>query len=172
MSSETLTECQALALLGYSGHEQSESPRCTNPVEAVRVKYPEARNNDGSHYADTYQRGIKPGKTKLLQFIEVLDLMQTPPLYGNEGKEGSPLVCMKLFNPSGVGTWYITEFSRVAPDGCENLAFGLCDLGDPELGYVSIEELSNFKGPMGIGIEIDMHFKPITLAELREKEGI
>ncbi|MEA2890383.1 MAG: hypothetical protein QOI05_1176 [Bradyrhizobium sp.] len=42
-----------------------------------------------------------------------------------------------------------------------DLAFGLCDLGTgfPELGSVRISELESHKGPLGIGIERDLHFE-------------
>lgn len=66
-------------------------------------------------------------------------------------------VPLKLFNPCGAGTWYITEYN---PE--DDLAFGFANLGDPEmaeLGYVSIKELSDYKHPrMGLGIERDTSF--------------
>lgn len=65
-------------------------------------------------------------------------------------------VPLKLFNPAGAGTWYITEY-----DPEEKLAFGFANRGDPEmaeLGYVSILELESLKLPFGLGIERDMHF--------------
>ena len=39
--------------------------------------------------------------------------------------------------------------------------FGLCDLGFgcPELGSVSYTELSNVKGPFGIGLERDLYYE-------------
>jgi|TARA_B110000211_G_scaffold73653_1_gene85693 hypothetical protein len=68
---------------------------------------------------------------------------------------------VKLFNPSGVGTWYLSEL-----DPETNIAFGLCDLGDPEFGYVSIDELSEVRGFMGLGIERDLHFQPTKFDDL------
>ena len=43
-----------------------------------------------------------------------------------------------------------------------DLAFGLCDLGlgEPELGYVSLAELSAARGPLGLPLECDVHFAP------------
>ena len=62
-----------------------------------------------------------------------------------------PKPVVKLFNPVGAGTWLLTSVDPQDPD----IAYGLCDLGmqSPELGTVSIEELSNFKGPLQLGIE-------------------
>ena len=69
---------------------------------------------------------------------------------------------IKLFDPTGSGTWYLSEL-----DPNTNIAFGLCDLGYPELGYVSLDDLSNLKVKMGLGIERDLYFTPKTFDELQ-----
>ena len=69
---------------------------------------------------------------------------------------------IKLFDPTGSGTWYLSEL-----DPNTNIAFGLCDMGYPELGYVSLDELSNLKVKMGLGIERDLYFTPKTFDELQ-----
>jgi hypothetical protein len=63
---------------------------------------------------------------------------------------------VKLFTPDAQCTWLLTELD---PDG--GLAFGLCDLGlgCPELGYVSLAELSTVRGKLGLPIERDRHFE-------------
>lgn len=72
----------------------------------------------------------------------------------DENFVGTPVI--KLFNPSGAATWLLSEVDPNDPDR----AFGLCDLGMgcPELGYVSIEELSTVKGAFNLGIERDIHW--------------
>lgn len=62
----------------------------------------------------------------------------------------------KIFAPDGAATWLISETD---PDDPDRL-FGLCDLGlgFPELGYVSMAELSALKGPLGLPVERDRHF--------------
>ena len=72
---------------------------------------------------------------------------------------------LKLFDPTGASTWYLSELN---PD--DNIAFGLCDLGVgcPELGYVSLNELSTLKVKMGLGIERDLYFTPKTFDELEK----
>ena len=62
---------------------------------------------------------------------------------------------VKLFNPAGAGTWLLTEL-----DPETNIAFGLCDLGmgSPELGNVSLDELSGVRLPFGLSIERDTSF--------------
>ena len=67
---------------------------------------------------------------------------------------------LKLFNPTGAGTWYLSELNPET-----NVAFGLCHITDKELGYVDLNELANFKGQMGLGIDRDKFFTPKTLKE-------
>lgn len=90
-----------------------------------------------------------------------------PKLYANENKSADETkVPLKLFNPTGIGTWYITEYD---PD--TEMAFGWCDLGFPELGYVSIAELREFKGLLGLGIERDINWDSnTTLAQVMNGE--
>ncbi len=97
---------------------------------------------------------------KLLTRQNVKDL---PPLYSNENKPaGEHLAVVKFFNPVGSGTWYATEF-----DG-DDIFFGLVTgLAEDELGYFSLTELASYRGRFGIGIERDLHFKPITLKEIK-----
>ncbi|MGR4863170.1 DUF2958 domain-containing protein [Caulobacter sp. LARHSG274] len=69
--------------------------------------------------------------------------------------EGDPVPPLKLFNPVGPGRWLITE---IMPDG--DTLFGLCDLdmGFPELGSVSLDEIEAIALPHGLRIERDRHF--------------
>jgi hypothetical protein len=70
--------------------------------------------------------------------------------------DGDPVPVLKLFNPAGPGTWLITELD---PDG--DTLLGLCDLemGCPELGSVSLRELSSVVLPFGLSIERDVQFQ-------------
>jgi hypothetical protein len=67
-----------------------------------------------------------------------------------------PAPVVKLFTPDAGATWLLTE---VDPDDDDH-AFGLCDLGlgMPELGWVSLQELSTVRGRLGLPIERDLHF--------------
>jgi Protein of unknown function (DUF2958) len=64
---------------------------------------------------------------------------------------------VKLFNPVGAATWLLTE---IDPDD-ETVAWGLCDLGMgfPEFGTVSLIELADYRGRLGLGIERDRYFE-------------
>ena len=73
----------------------------------------------------------------------------------NRDQDHKPVV--KWFNPTGGGTWLISEIDSDNTD----IAFGLCDLGMgfPELGSVSINELEQVVLPFGLKIERDLYFK-------------
>lgn len=77
---------------------------------------------------------------------------------GSAAVETDHLPVVKFFDPTGAGTWLITEMMPDEPD----ILFGLCDLGlgCPELGYVSLSELESVKGRLGLGIERDLYFRP------------
>lgn len=82
------------------------------------------------------------------------------PLKGTREERDFPPVC-KLFLPWTSGTWILTEMEE------GGLAFGLADLGfgTPELGYISIDELLEIRGPGGLRVERDIHWeadKPLS----------
>jgi hypothetical protein len=64
---------------------------------------------------------------------------------------------VRLFTPDGSATWLLTELDPEDQD----TAFGLADLGFgcPEIGTVSLAELKSVRGPLGLAIEIDLHFR-------------
>lgn len=75
---------------------------------------------------------------------------------------------LKLFTPWGRATWLLSELDPADND----MAFGLCDIAEPELGYVSLSELMQIRGFGGLGIERDRHFYPIkTLSEYASQGG-
>jgi len=82
----------------------------------------------------------------------------------NKGKEKTVehKAVVKLFNPTGIGTWYLTEYNPET-----KLAFGLSCLQEKELGDVSMDEIQDFKGRFGLGIERDRWFESnkLTLEE-------
>lgn len=75
----------------------------------------------------------------------------------NRIKAFDPVPVVKWFTPDGSATWLITELD---PDD-EDIAFGLCDLGvgSPELGYVSIAEITEVRGGLGLRVERDLWFR-------------
>lgn len=73
-------------------------------------------------------------------------------------------IIAKFFNPVGAGNWYAVEY-----DEKERVFFGFVSLfndENDELGYFSLDELESYRGPLGSGIERDMHFGDHTLQEV------
>ena len=85
-----------------------------------------------------------------------------PRLYATE-KVKDPLVQVKLFTPDSSWTWLVTEYD---PD--ERRCFGLVIGQETELGYFSLPELEEVRGPAGLPIERDLHFKPKPLSQCRK----
>lgn len=87
---------------------------------------------------------------------------QLPELYANEELGVTAVAVVKFFTPDSNWTWYATEF-----DGTDTF-FGLVIGLVAELGYFSLSELEQVRGPMGLPIERDEHFEPKSLQELQE----
>ena len=86
---------------------------------------------------------------------------------GRQEQVKDPIVVAKFFNPSGAGTWYATEY-----DAESRCFFGYVSLfGDhnDEWGSFSLEELENYRGRFGLGIERDRHFRERSISEIQPK---
>jgi len=88
-----------------------------------------------------------------------------PKLYSTEGQGMEAVAYIKLFSPDSSWTWYLTEYSAE-----DHLGFGWCDNGQGggELGYVSLTELEQVRGPLGLPIERDLYFTPKPLEQILE----
>ena len=82
-----------------------------------------------------------------------------PPLYSTDS-DPDTVAQVKFFTPDSNWTWYATEFDQ------EDTFFGLVDGQEKELGYFRLSELESARGPLGLPIERDRHFKPTPLKEL------
>ena len=87
---------------------------------------------------------------------------QLPALYANEGQGEDAMAQLKLFTPWTSWTWYASEY-----DPEQRLCFGVVVGHERELGYFSIAELEDIRGPGGLRIERDLHWKPRPLKECR-----
>ena len=85
-------------------------------------------------------------------------------------RDADHIPVVKFFNPLGAGVWLATELDE---DG--DILFGLADIGHPELGNFSLEELSSVRLPFGMAIERDLLFTgdfPISVwAEAARQAG-
>jgi hypothetical protein len=83
---------------------------------------------------------------------------QLPALRSTEGRDPKDVkVPAKFFNPCGAGAWYPVEYDPV-----ERVFFGLTVITDAELGYLSLDDLEAFRGPLGVGIERDLWWDATT----------
>lgn len=89
-------------------------------------------------------------------------LNKIPKLYETESVPCDEKICyVKFFNPCGSWSWFGVEY-----DPEQRLFFGWVDGDFPEWGYFSLDELESVKGPLGLGIERDMHFTPKPMKEV------
>lgn len=95
------------------------------------------------------------------KFDEMVDIItRMPKTYEQDGMGEEAVAYLHYF--LGGADWYILE--KDAEDE-QQQAFGLADLGyGGELGYISIEEL------VANGVELDLHFEPKTMREIRAME--
>ena len=76
---------------------------------------------------------------------------------------------VKFFTPDAQWSWYCTEGEPVLNDKGAEVDFrffGLVDGFEKELGYFALSELEEVRGPMGLPIERDLHFRPKTLDQI------
>jgi hypothetical protein len=97
-----------------------------------------------------------------LELLPQQDREGLPALYANEEVGLQAPAFVKFFTPDSNWTWYASEF-----DG-DDIFFGLVIGHFPELGYFSLSELQEARGPLGLPIERDVHFTPQSLQKLRD----
>ena len=85
-----------------------------------------------------------------------------PELYANEEIGLAAQALIKFFTPDSSWSWYASEFNG------DDIFFGLVIGFEAEFGYFSLSELESARGPLGLAIERDLHFKPQSLEELRD----
>lgn len=87
-----------------------------------------------------------------------------PPLYATENIAiKNKIVKVKFFSPDTNWTWYGVEFDKL-----NRIFFGyVCGIAK-EWGYFSLDELEEVKGPLGLHIERDLHFKEQPFGKIYE----
>ena len=75
-----------------------------------------------------------------------------------------PIALVKLFNPTGPGSWYISSY-----DPETRQAFGAAKITDFEYGAIDLGELVAFRGRFGLPIERDLHWTPRPLSQCEGK---
>ena len=78
----------------------------------------------------------------------------------NSASDPDPVACVKLFNPTGQGSWYIAAY-----DPKTRQAYGAADLFEFEYGSIDMEELVTFRGRFGLPIERDLSWTPRPISQ-------
>jgi len=78
-----------------------------------------------------------------------------------EDKGESALIICKFFTPWSNWTWYATEYNAE-----DRTFFGYVEGHFPEWGYFSLGEMEEVKGPYGLKIERDLHFRERPVREI------
>jgi len=95
------------------------------------------------------------------------NLRNLPSLYTNENQPiGCEVAQVKFFTPWTNWTWYVTEYNPET-----RIFFGLVVGHEVELGYFSLDEIESVRGPFGLRIERDMHFKPVPLSNVDNSQA-
>jgi len=95
-------------------------------------------------------------KLPAYRYIRESDKM--PPLA--QGDDGDGIARVKLFDPTGSWTWYLSEY-----DPESRTAFGRVFGQDDEYGNIYMPELVDYRGQFGLPIERDLHWTPRPLSE-------
>jgi len=77
----------------------------------------------------------------------------------------SQIVVCKLFDPCSFWTWYLLNQD---PDDYTYL-YGIVKGIALEIGSIYLPTLIEYKGPLGIGIERDLYFRPLAAREAWER---
>ncbi len=123
--------------------------------QAEEARSDRAAKGQTAQHCNTAHRKA-PGMKLLTKAIR----KQLPALYSQDGKGGEAVAYVKYFTPSAQWTWYGCEY-----DG-QDTFFGLVEGHEKELGYFILSELESVRGPMGLPVERDLHFKPTKLSEI------
>lgn len=98
-------------------------------------------------------------KGKILEMAEAIATM--PKSYETDGQGKEAVAHLHYF--AGSWDWYITE-KDVDSDGQGQIqAFGMVDGFECEMGYINIKEATR------AGAELDLHWAPCTLRQIKEK---
>lgn len=95
-------------------------------------------------------------KTPAYKYIREADKLPT-----NIGDKGDPICKVKLFNPTGGGTWYLASY-----DPATEIAYGVAEIQVREAGPIYMPELVQYRGRFGLPIERDLHWDPKPMSEI------
>jgi hypothetical protein len=95
----------------------------------------------------------------------VVDLVQRiadmPVTYETEGQGDNAIVHLHYFK--GAFNWYVIEKDKGDLNDAQQIqAYGLSDMGEQEMGYISIQAM------IELGVELDLYWTPKRVKECRK----
>ena len=90
------------------------------------------------------------------------------PLYSQDGKGMDAQIVVKYFNPSGAGTWLITEGGELDDGDWEFFGYVTLNGYEWEWGYVLLSQLKELRDPIfhRLEVEIDLSAGELVRDEL------
>ncbi|MCP4535987.1 MAG: DUF2958 domain-containing protein [Chloroflexi bacterium] len=124
-------------------------------------------------YADHRPKNDTAAQRMVYDYMPQWVSKAIPPLYSTDN-EPDPIVWRKFFLSEGRWTFYVTEYSKVAPDGMPDLFFGylVSPLGPDcnELCYMALSQVQELRGAgVGLPVEVDLYWRPVRLSTLKRK---
>jgi len=87
-----------------------------------------------------------------------------PAMYSSENTEiEDKTVYAKFFTPDANWTWWVLEYDKE-----DRILFCMVHGHKNELGNVSLDELENVRGPLGLKIERDLYFTPTRYGDIEK----
>jgi Protein of unknown function (DUF2958) len=86
-------------------------------------------------------------------------LAETVPAPNTTEYARDPLIHVKLFTPDAGWRWYVTEY-----DAEQRLAVAFVPGAEGEWDEISLDDLAAIRGPMGLGVERDLFWRPTLLS--------
>ena len=104
------------------------------------------------------ERAAAPYTTPAYRYIRASDYI---PSTDAARAEPDPLVRVKLFNPSGAGTWWIAGY-----DPETRIAWGVAEIQEREVGDFDMGELVALRVRFGLPLERDLWWEPRPLSRV------
>lgn len=105
------------------------------------------------------------------KMVELAQLVDSMPVSYSQQNDSDPIAYLHYF--FGGSDWYIVEKDM---DGEVEQAWGFAclngDMMNAEYGYISITELATLNLMMGMGVDLDFHFKPRRMSEVKAELGV
>lgn len=128
------------------------------PDDRAACSTNETQDRDAKVAANSRVRGMKLLTKEIRKNL--------PPLYSQDNKCGTAMAHVKFFTPDSNWTWWATGGSPIKDEQGREVDFrffGIVDGLARELGYFTLKELERIRGPLGLPIERDLHWKPKML---------